>query len=237
MKQCILLTALSVVVMLATATPCHAGTSNANAFPGCPEIEALISMHKTLYSDAVKSANFEAVTVPVNEQKKSLQTKWQETREVINQRLDQASQWVSLTTLMATTSLDVVNLTKEFADFIAEAQPLIARNPTAAYEYYRAYSAISQEIKRMKEVVVVNSLSMSSILKGTLSQKFKVLYSLSASISLLRGTIRNTLWRCRWLLGDKVEIVHIRRILEDKELQGYAKSAISWWESRNKDTN
>lgn len=90
------------------------------AMPGYPEIEALIHMHKTLYSDALKSVENVTVTLPANVQKKDLHTRWNDTREVVNKRLDDVSGLVALGASLTTTSLDVYNLAKELADFIKE---------------------------------------------------------------------------------------------------------------------
>lgn len=210
-------------------------TESTNAFPGCPEIEALISMHKTLYKDAVTSSEFVAATISPNTTKKSLNEKWQETRAVLDKRLDDASTWVSLTSLLATTSLEVVNLAKELSEFITEGETLIKRNPLSAYYYYQAYDHISSEIIRMRNVVTTASLAQMGVFNGTLQQKANVLHSLNAAITTVRGIMKNTLFKCRWMLGDKIQFVHVRQILQDKELQGFAKSAISSWNKANEE--
>ncbi|MCM1337415.1 MAG: hypothetical protein NC187_07675 [Candidatus Amulumruptor caecigallinarius] len=211
----------------------HAATENMKAFPGCPEIEALISMHKSLYQDAVTSSKFVAATVPQNIEKKSLQQKWKETREVVNQRLDAASAWASLATLLITTSLDVIDLSTELNDFIAEGQTLIRQNPATAFYYYKTYTYVSDEIKRLSKQVAISSLAQSGVLKSTMEQKFAVMYSIGSSITIIRGALRSTLFKCRWMLGDKIRLEHIREIVKDDEMQRYAKSAIDWWMSRH----
>lgn len=211
----------------------HAATENMNAFPGCPEIEALISMHKSLYQNAVKSSEFVAATIHPNIEKKSLQQKWKETREVVNQRLDDISAWVSLAAMLTTTSLDLYELSKETKDFIIEGEALVRKNPAAAFYYYKTYSYVSGEIKRLTTQIANSTLAQAGVMHATMEQKFTVLHSIGATITMIRGAMRSTLFKCRWVLGDKLRIEHIREIVKDEEMQRYAKSAMEWWKSKH----
>lgn len=227
MKRLFIIPAL--LLASATLAPPQAHAQDIDAMPGFPEIEALIHMHKTLYSDALKSSEAVTLTIPGNIQKKDLHTRWNEARDVVNRRLDDVSGLVALGASLTTTSLDVYNLAKELADFIKDGEALIRRNPASAFYYYRTLNYVKDEVNRLKLVIMNSAFIQTGVMKATLEQKFAVINSVGASVTSIRGAMRSCLFKCRWMLGDELEFATIREILSSAEMKQLANSVIELW--------
>lgn len=201
-----------------------------------PQIVSLIHLHKTLYADAVKAQEMTTVSTAEHAYLKENTDKVKKYREMLDKRLNDASDWASLSVALFSLSMDMVELAKECEKFVTEAGTLCKRNPAASFQYYKASRYIRDEIKRAQKIVTTSGLMTSGILKATMEQKATTIYSLKSVVSNIRGAISSTLWQCRWLLGDKLSIQNIRDILTDEEVKATAKKVIADWKNKhNKD--
>lgn len=226
-----LLTVLTIIAAIAV----HERASATHVWE--PQIIAFIHMHKTLYADAVKAQEMTMVSTAEHAHLKEKTDKVQKYREMLDKRLNDASDWASLSVALFSLSMDMVELAKECEDFITQAGTLCQRNPAAAFQYYKACRYIKDEIKRAEKIVTVSGLMNGGLMKATMEQKATTIYSVKSVVNNIRNAISSALWQCRWLLGDKLTIQNIRDILSDEEVKKSAKKVITDWKNRHNNKN
>lgn len=198
-----------------------------------PQIMAFIHMHKTLYADAVKAQEMTAVSTAEHAYLKEKTDKVQKYREMLDKRLNDVSDWASLSVVLFSLSMDMVELARECEDFIHQAGTLCRRNPAAAFQYYKACRYIKDEIKRAEKILTVSGLMNGGLMKATMEQKATAIFNIKSVVSNIRSAISSALWQCRWLLGDKLSIQNIRDILTDEEVKSAAKKVIADWKNNH----
>lgn len=199
--------------------------------PGDPSIEALIALHKTLYNGMMESAKMEQTQIlPINAINKEQSGECRDYREIVNNRLKDMGDWAGLGVSVATVSLDVVNLVKEYTQFTKEAIPLIRANPTAAWHYYKAEKAIFSLIKRAQKLASVTAVLNTGVMRATLEQKHAAIYEIQGLVDQIRYQMSRTLFTCRWVLGCRTTFMNIYDIVSDDEMKRAAANVISKWQ-------
>lgn len=200
--------------------------------PPEPEFEALIQMHKDMYRCAVKSQEKVLESSAVNVQNKTNAEKLADIRAKVDKRLNDASDWVSLSVAFLSLSTEIYKLAGEYKEFLTECGTLVKRNPAAAFKYYKAQRYINSEIQRAQKEITASGLLGAGIGKATMEQKSLTIYSLKSTVGNIRSTISSTLFQCRWLLGDKITFMNIYEVLSDEEVKNAAASAVAWWKRK-----
>lgn len=78
-----------------------------------------------------------------------------------------------------------------------------------------------------------SAMAQTGAIKATLEQKFAVINSVGASVTSIRSAMKSCLFRCRWMLGDRLEFATIREIISSAEMKRLATSVIDMWRKQN----
>jgi len=178
--------------------------------------EALKSLHSTMADQEKKCRD--QVTLIEGEQitTKSFATKYNNTRLMLNKKLEDIGSWVNLASRVMSITVQSKNLYDNFTDFTKMALDSAQKNPFVLIFYGNAVDQAKEEVDLLLKQVAYFVGYQSNVLKATMDEKNELLSKISYRINRTTAIINRGKRVCRSLLKGGVKEYHFREFLKNK---------------------
>lgn len=220
---------LALLLLLTAAT----GTWAVVVPEDAPTIEALIDAHKHMK----KAEDMALAQLTTIREEHSLTeratTAWNTTRSVLNKKMSDAQSYLKLAMMIASTTLQIKNMTEEYADFTSTTYRIAQKKPYVMVFYLRAHAHIAQEMKSIRNLAANVASSNMNVLKASIEDKYRMLGLLSASVGSVRRIMdRNALF-IRSIGRSGLQIWHMEELLGIMSSKGLGQMAVERWLQAN----
>ena len=192
-------------------------------------LEALIDLHKTMATYEEDSKKQEVKSSGANVWHTQVAKKWHDVRDTINSKLDIANQWVGIAAAASRTSLDILDLIKDYTEFTKFATKEVGHKPFVSWYYIDANYNIYKRLKFVKKSLATVVSSETNILKASMADHSKMIWNVDREVSELRKIINNAMFWMRCYVYDYVKIDYIWEILNSNVVDGIAENVVDQW--------
>lgn len=177
-------------------------------------LEALMALHKSIKSD--EDVAKEKIIASFGEQSAITKgaTKFLDARTWINMRLKDANSYVTLAAVLSSTAKGLYDLTQEYSTFISKTAQEARKKPFVLFYFAQANKRVYKEVEHVKKLYASMAISNLNLMYATMQQKFNILMTIKASITEIRGIIRDAsqmvylVTECNWRPDYVWEIIN-----------------------------
>lgn len=199
-----------------------------------PTIEQLQELHKLIAKAEEQAKNKVAESSGISVLITSGTKKFNDVRGVLDSKLDIANQWVSLAAILSNTTLETINLARDYAEFTKLMADNVKRKPQIAWYYGETNYEIYKLIKLSSESLGTLFLSTGNVLKASMDERLTMAWRISELVSRIRGKIDESLWYCKALGHGTLRYDFIWDILTSDVLHDISQKCIDDWNAQQK---
>lgn len=193
-----------------------------------PTAEALMELHKKVARAEEEAKNKLSFATGVRTEVKKATTQFYEVRDVLNTKLDAASQWFVLAGGISRLSLQVVNLTK---DYLAYQKFFLdhAKKPEIAFQFATCNYMVYKKVRLIEKSMATLAASNFNLLKCTMKERMQLIWDLQSEIGQIQGIISSSYWYARCIVLGGFHYDFIWDILTSDVTDQIAEDVINQW--------
>lgn len=177
-----------------------------------PTLELLIQVHKDMVK-AEKLATKELGVIAVEHKgTKELATKYNETRNLLNEKLADVGSYITLASRISSLALQVKGVYDVYENFMKTTYENAKKYPFTLGICYAANKEILSEIDKLIGQSATMVSQQTNLLKATMEEKHKYLNTISARLSNIKMIVRNAERTVRSYLGVRMEMLNMAKI-------------------------